>query len=643
MNLELLSSARNSFSKTEWMSLCLLLGLALVRGLIYLSVMPPWQHYDEPAHFERLHWVVESSFRLVPSETTLSLPAEISASMCESRFWGDAPCTLLPLPYERSPSLKALGVSSQPLYYYLSAPWQIPLRYAPVEIKLYVGRMVSVSLYLLVLAIAYLLLRDLFPGDSTIRLVVTALIALIPAFTEEMSALNNDAGAVAMFSFLLWGIVRLMRNGWSSLSLAWVMGAAVLALFTKRTSAVGVLLGLAAILFSWRKLRWWTWAVVGGILVLGLVVSAFSWSGSASWYELPSPGPEAVRVSLDGPVGQHAVCAMEERYLIQELAPAQVEALRGETVTLGGWVQATSSGGTTSGGTIAFPFLENGAVHTQIVTATSEWRFHAMTVTVEPEASELQVKLPSGEEGEVVCYDGIILVQGEFPLDEPPQFEDPGGKRGVWREESFVNILSNGSGEQGWPRLRPWASGLISKSGLLHSTDSTLFVQSVLDWSRTGFVYREVWNNLFQSFWARFGWNHVRLADYYYRVLLIPTLLGLGGAVVFGIRRLVIVCDFYDWQRQSLAFLALAAVLVWGITATMYTHPVLSVLPHRPIPVARYAYPAIIPTMLFIFLGWREMVPNRCRWFLPTLAFLGVAYLDIVSLLGTILPYYYLK
>lgn len=624
--------------KIERKFLILLLSLAFVRGLIYLSITPSWQHHDEPTHFERLYWVVESRFRSTPSETALSLPAEISASMCESRFWGAVPCGPLPLPYEEPLGPEALGASSQPLYYYLSAPFQIPFRYAPVEVKLYIGRLVSVALYLIVLLIAYLLLRDLFPGSQEVRMVVPALIALIPGFTEEMSALNNDVGAVAMFSLLLWGIVRLVGYGWSPLSLVWVAGAAVLALFAKRTAAVGVLLGFAAILLSCRRLRWWAW-VVGGALILGLILCAFDWSGSASWYELPSPGSDAVRVPSDGPVGQHAVCVRGKgRYLVQELPPAQVERLWGQTVTVGGWVQAVSSEGM-----VFFPFLGDGTVHTQTAAATSEWQFHAMTVTVKPEAPVLQVRLQSDEAGGAVCYDGVVLAQGEFPIDEPPQFEEPDGEKGIWGGDSFVSVLSNGSGERGWPRLRYWVSRQISRVRLLRVSNPTSFIQSVLDWKRTKWVYSAAWNRLFRSFWVGFGWGYLGLTGHYYWLLLVPTLLGLGGAVIFGIRYLVLARDFRLWQRRVLALFALAILLVWGIAALWYSHPVLSDLPWHPVPMARYAYPAIIPTVLFLFLGWRELVPGRWKRFLAALALFGVAWLDIVSLLGTILPYYYLK
>jgi hypothetical protein len=622
--------------KGERVWVVFLLGLGLVRGLIYLSVVPPWQHYDEPVHFERSFWIAAPSPDISGS-ASLSLPAEIAASMCDFHFWEDGACGLLPLSYERPPTLEALGASSQPVYYLLNAPAQFLFRHAPVEIRLYVGRLVSVVLFVLTLAIAYFLLRDLFPTSLEIRLVVPILVALIPAFTDEMSALNNDVGAVAMFSFLLWGVVRLMRHGWSPVSLAWVMGAAFLALLTKRTAAMGLIVALVAVFLSCRKVRWWIGAVGSGILAFAVVLFAFSWSGSASWYELQSPASGTVRVLSDGPLGRHVTCAREGRVLIQELATDRVTALEGQEVTLGAWVRVYSSEEVVP----VFSVYDGAVFHTQVVTVTAGWQFHAMTMTVSPQVSALQVRLLSpGEEG-MACYDGVVLARGEFPLNEQPQFDDINGDSGVWGGQAFMNILSNGSGEHGWPRLRPWVSSLLLRSGLLYSVDPTLFVQSILDCRRTGWIYLAQVDMLFRSFWARFGWNHIGLPDGYYRVVLVPTVLGVIGAVL-SFRHLMPGGHLRSWQRRSLALLAFSALLVWGGAVIGYSHPQLAAFPIS-IVAARYAYPAIIPTVLFLFLGWRELVPRRWRRFLPVLSVLGVAWLDLVSLAGTILPFYYFR
>lgn len=52
--------------------MAIILALALVHGLLYVFLVPPWQHYDEPAHFEyvwlkghgkELTWEGDQGFR----------------------------------------------------------------------------------------------------------------------------------------------------------------------------------------------------------------------------------------------------------------------------------------------------------------------------------------------------------------------------------------------------------------------------------------------------------------------------------------------------------------------------------------------------------------------------------------------------
>jgi hypothetical protein len=73
-----------SSDKRGW--LALLLGLTLIRGLIYLSVTPPWQSPDETGHFEYA-WLIAHLGQL-PTEDTLSPPfeRELLSSLYEWRY-----------------------------------------------------------------------------------------------------------------------------------------------------------------------------------------------------------------------------------------------------------------------------------------------------------------------------------------------------------------------------------------------------------------------------------------------------------------------------------------------------------------------------------------------------------------------------
>ena len=59
----------------------LLLLLTLVRGIIYASVAPPWQHHNEPTHFEYASLIVKRRALPQSGDYDLEMRREIAASM----------------------------------------------------------------------------------------------------------------------------------------------------------------------------------------------------------------------------------------------------------------------------------------------------------------------------------------------------------------------------------------------------------------------------------------------------------------------------------------------------------------------------------------------------------------------------------
>jgi hypothetical protein len=97
--------------------------------------------------------------------------------------------------------------------------------------------------------------------------------------------------------------------------------------------------------------------------------------------------------------------------------------------------------------------------------------------------------------------------------------------------------------------------------------------------------------------WGIFGWgNVVFLGHKPYRIFLVFFLIGIVGALL------------WFWQKKKVApwdlvfFLGLVLFIIWG-SAFMRG---VSHLPadRLALPVARYAYPAIIPTMLIPAVGY---------------------------------------
>jgi hypothetical protein len=308
--------------------------------------------------------------------------------------------------------------------------------------------------------------------------------------------------------------------------------------------------------------------------------------------------------------------------------------LRGQKVTLGSWIWADRP--------VQIRFPEFGAnelsFSTEIQVDTKP-QFFANTITVPENANHGFVKLSptlqtDGPEYNVY-YDGLILVKGEFSNNHSPQLNNPSGHSGTWDGKGFTNLVRGGSAETAGFYVRPWAEKYISR----YFPGSASLILGVLKDPQSAFWYIEnTTENMLRTFWAKFGWGHVPLVGYRpYLILSTITLLGLVGAGLALWRRR----QSISWE--ILFFLGAALVIVWGAAVMRGIQSLLGLIF---IPSARYAYPAIIPSMLVLSIGWMELFhllekrinfPKSAKYFVFWGFFITLNLLSIAS----IYRYYY--
>jgi hypothetical protein len=318
----------------------------------------------------------------------------------------------------------------------------------------------------------------------------------------------------------------------------------------------------------------------------------------------------------------------------QELPPSQGRRLSGEVVTLGAWLRAPRQQEA-----IADLCLYDGtAIHCSPVGLQADWRFHAFTETIAANTPgvALGIRLPGEEQATgPIQADGLVLVRGEMPLQEPPAFDDGRASSGQWGGQRFENLLRNASAEKSWPSLRPWAGSLSP-----YRLEVAQVFHSLWDWQRTAWVYRPELSNLFASFWGRFGWNHLALPAGYSVLPGLVTLLALIGTGVSLIRGLQGTGMGEAWRCQAWLVLGLALLVGWGGTL-LRIHPVFVVKGNLFWPVARYAGVVIGPTALVLCTGLAQIVPRRWAGLAAYVGLLGLILLDAAALGLVILPYYY--
>ena len=163
-----------------------------------------------------------------------------------------------------------------------------------------------------------------------------------------------------------------------------------------------------------------------------------------------------------------------------------------------------------------------------------------------------------------------------------------------------MNLVRNGSAEQSGFRFHPEADKLGSRF-LKYNTNPSLIITSLIDYSGSEPYLKFISNHLFQTFWARFGWGAVYLRfGKSYLILAIVSLLGFIGAILGLARRWPILL----WD--VLFLMGIVFIISWGGAFTgLNIHFGADRVYYA---VARYTYPAIIPTMLIFCFGWLEII-----------------------------------
>jgi hypothetical protein len=634
-----MSVLKNLSTWQRFPPIVLILILGLIHGGFYIFLVPPWQHSDEPTQFEYA-WLIANQGKLPDSNSYDSeMHREVTASMVEYEFFNTLPPPNLLL--EKT----WIGISQtndQPLYYLLSAIPLWILKGTDITLQLYAVRLMSFCMFLLTIYISYRLTTEIFPQHKTLQWLFPASIALIPAFVDLMTAVNNDVGATLMFSLFLWVGTRLITKGITVSRVLFFILISVGCFQTKNTILVAVpsavfllLLTLFLARFPWNRI-----ALPMVLIYLGFAgLFLFSWGDAAYWYrsQLSTQQTVPTRSIMTEAVLNNSFLHIQfvpgeksEQNLLQPLSSEVRTILAGKNYSLGAWIWASEPV------QVQAPVMSiDGATSFQFIQLEETPSFFAITGEIPKDSKQLHILLDPLisplDHSVSIYFDNIVLAEGKYPLDKIPTLSNDNAS-GTWGNKKFVNLARNSSVEKSWITFKPHL--LFQFRG--QTSIPVYALPAMQDFELTNRFYRNTAKNLFESFWARFGWNHVALPPIFYKFLKWFTFIGVFGTIMG---------FFQQLSKRETKFLLLkvwfatCTSLIWSAALARQTLPFWDTVVFTP--SARYAYPVIIPTMMIIMAGWYFITTRNEKT--KILAYLPIAFLvilDITSLIVVIQFYY---
>jgi hypothetical protein len=283
----------------------------ILLAVLYAILTPKWQAPDEPAHFNYIRAIAETG-RLPVLQS-----GDYDQAYLEQIKAAKFPPTM-PIDAIRYESYQP------PLYYLAATPLYLITRGAGLDATVVALRLFSVALGVIVLFVAFRIVREIFPDDDWLALATVGLMATVPQHLAVSASISNDLAAELVLTLILWLAVKRAKNMLSNRRFVLLGGILYgAALLTKTTTyAPGALLLLAAeiarvhitrIRFTFFVLR-----NVFHVLVVALLLAAPMFIRNALTYGIADPLGLARHDAIV--IGQPTTATMIAEYGFNQIA-----------------------------------------------------------------------------------------------------------------------------------------------------------------------------------------------------------------------------------------------------------------------------------------------------------------------------------
>ncbi|MDP6989217.1 MAG: DUF2142 domain-containing protein [Planctomycetota bacterium] len=319
------SGARAGVSRRVWRLVML---AALVHGLAYLVLLPPWMGEDEPWHVEyaghvgqgHLPWggeemrfgdrelmslsqlQVRRKVEGLEAEEILRTQWALLDSMREHDFWARVDWAAWPGGAQSLDQVVEAHTAAHqpPLYYLLGGALLYVAGATDVEARMWLLRILSLVAYVAVVAATFAL-AERTCRDPWVAVACALLVAWWPMHARQAGVANNDVLVKVLTSWTLLVAVDLAREGITARRMVKALALCAAALATKTTGAAA--LAPVALACAWRGGRRATgWSARHRTLLVGATLAVAA-AGVALWAGTDNPAVprtmENVRMRLE--------------------------------------------------------------------------------------------------------------------------------------------------------------------------------------------------------------------------------------------------------------------------------------------------------------------------------------------------------
>jgi len=284
--------------------LILLIGLTVLRGILYLFIFPPFLAPDEPAHFEAVRllgqekkWPTHQVYRATPMH-----PQMISVFE-EFKIWTlaglYAPVTLganKPFIQYYPPQVAGSEVAADSylmLYHVSIAPLSAMVSSVDLVTQVYILRLVSVLSATVTVILTWFTIRAIFPQDDVFALGACSFIVFWPMHTHVTAAINVDTMAELVGALFFFLLVNSYRRDISVFRSTMLLTVLVIAIFTKPTLFfLAPTLMAVIIIYAGHRLGW---SKVVIAVLIGLL-AVLTWFGALIVYENSRGGRDLLAI-----------------------------------------------------------------------------------------------------------------------------------------------------------------------------------------------------------------------------------------------------------------------------------------------------------------------------------------------------------